>query len=89
VDTAISALLAVRRRIPLFQRAEDSLAGRLDGSHQFDDDVDVVAGHQLFDIVGEQLDRHATVAGHPAHPDAAQHGAGPRCGRSGRWRSPR
>ncbi len=60
-------------RLALFERAEDGLAGRLDRPHQLDDDVDVVAGHQLLDVVGEQFDRHAAVVRHPAHPDAAQH----------------
>ena len=33
-----------------------------------------------FDVVGEQLDRHATVVGHPAHADAAQHQRRPDAG---------
>ena len=73
VDSAISALLAVTTDLPCSSADEDRLARGLDRPHQLDDDVDVVAGHQLVDVVGEQFDRHAAVVGHPTHPDAAQH----------------
>ena len=66
-------MLAVTTDFPLLERGEDGLAGRLDRAHQLDDDVDVVARNQRFDVVGEQLDRHAAVVGHTADPDAAQH----------------
>ena len=59
--------------LALLQRGENGLAGGFDRPHQFDDDVDVVARHQLLDVVGEQPDRHAAVVGHAANPDAAQH----------------
>ena len=67
--------------LALFEGRQNGLACGLDGSHQFDDDVDVVAGHQFFDVVGEHLDRHAAVVGHPPHADAAQHQRGPDAGR--------
>ena len=55
-----------------FQRGQDGLARRLDRAHQLDDDVDVVAGHQFADVVGQHLDRQATVGRDPADSDATQ-----------------
>ena len=62
--------------LALLEGGQDGLAGGFDRSHQLDDDVDIVARHQLIDVVGEHFDRHAAVGGHPAHPDAAQHQRG-------------
>ena len=59
-------------RLAALQRREDRLARGFDGTHQFDDDVDVVTGDQCVDVVGEQLDRDSAVVGHPPDADAAQ-----------------
>ena len=59
--------------LALLEGGQDRLARGFDGTHHLDDDVDVVAGHQFLDVVGEQVDRHATVVGDPSHADAAQH----------------
>ena len=59
--------------LAVFEGGQYRLAGRFDGAHHLDDDVDVVTGDQRVDVVGEQLDRHTAVIGHPPHADAAQH----------------
>ena len=68
-------------RLALLERGENRLARRFDRTHHFDDDVDVVAGHQCLDVVGQQFDRHAAVGGDPAHPDPREAPAARRCGR--------
>ena len=65
-------LVGRHHRLAVLEGGQDRLAGRLDRAHHLDDDVDVVARHQLVDVVGEQVDRHAAVGGDAAHPDAAQ-----------------
>ena len=73
VDMRHQRLVRGDDRLAVLERGQDRLARRFDGPHHLDDDVDVVAGHQFVDVVGEQLDRHAAVVGDPAHADAAQH----------------
>ena len=73
VDCGHQRLVGGDDGLALLQRGQDRLARRFDGTHHLDDDVDVVAGDQFLDVVGEQVDRHAAVVGHPANADAAQH----------------
>ena len=56
----------VRRdhRLAVFERGQDRLSGRLDRTHQLDDDVDVLARHQLFDVRSVSISR-----GTPRSPD--------------------
>src|ERR1700737_5002389 len=56
----------------MLQRGQDCLARRVTRPHHLDDDVDVFAGDESFDVVGEQIDRHTTVSDDPSHADAAQ-----------------
>ena len=49
-------------------------------SHHLDDDVDILARDELFDVVGEQADRNAAVSGDAAHADTAQHQRGTNSG---------
>src|SRR5271165_3939224 len=57
----------------MLQRGQDRFAGRFDRTHDLDDDVDVIAGDQLVDVVGEQIDRYTPVRGYPSDADTAQH----------------
>ena len=59
--------------LAVLERGQDRLARRLDRAHHFDDDVDVFARDEFFDVVGEQIDRHTAVGGYAAYADAAQH----------------
>ena len=65
----------------MLERGQDRLAGWLYRSHHLNDDVDILARDELFDIVGEQADRNAAVSGDAAHPDTAQHQRGTNAGR--------
>ena len=65
-------LVRGHHRLAVLQCGQDGVAGRFHRPHQFHDDIDVLARHQVLDVVSQHRHRHAAVVADPAHRHTAQ-----------------
>ena len=56
----------------MLQCGQNGFSRRLDRTHQLHHDVDIVAGDQFLDIVGQHPDGHSPVIGYLAHRNTAK-----------------